>query len=208
MQMLRWCIAGLIVLAKSAAADEGFDHYIIALSWSPSWCAMEERRAQDAQCSKEADYGWILHGLWPQGKTDWPAYCKTAENPPSRAMTKGMSDIMGSSGLAWHQWKKHRTCTALSAEDYYALSRRAFNAITIPSVFSKVNKDFKLNAEIVEEAFLKANPDLRDNMVRVTCKGAFLQEIRVCVSKELTPIVCSKANRRDCTRSVLLPSIP
>ena len=51
MQMLRWCIAGLIVLAKSAAADEGFDHYIIALSW----CAMEERRAQDAQCSKEAD---------------------------------------------------------------------------------------------------------------------------------------------------------
>ena len=123
-------------------------------------------------------------------------------------MTKGMSDIMGSSGLAWHQWKKHGTCTALSAEDYYALSRRAFNAITIPSVFSKVNKDFKLNAEIVEEAFLKANPDLRDNMVRVTCKGAFLQEIRVCVSKELTPIVCSKANRRDCTRSVLLPSIP
>jgi len=25
--------------------------------------------------------------------------------PPSRKMTRDMIDIMGSSGLAWHQWK-------------------------------------------------------------------------------------------------------
>ena len=44
----------------------------------------------------------------------------TAERDPSRRESQQMADIMGSGGLAWHQWQKHGRCSGLSA----AASRR------------------------------------------------------------------------------------
>jgi len=53
--------------------SDGFDYYVLALSWSPSFCATHR---DPHQCSGDA--GFVLHGLWPQyqGK-GYPADCKT-----------------------------------------------------------------------------------------------------------------------------------
>ncbi len=56
-------------------------------------------------------------------------------------MTAEMADIMGNSGLAWHQWKKHGTCSGLSARDYFALSRRAYAAVNRPEIFRKLDRE-------------------------------------------------------------------
>ncbi|MEM9270774.1 MAG: ribonuclease T, partial [Pseudomonadota bacterium] len=142
---MRWIWAGFLAILASAAVADGekpgeFDYYVLALSWSPNWCALEGDARDAEQCDTEADFGWILHGLWPQYHQGWPAHCPSAERPPSRTMTSEMTDIMGSSGLAWYQWKKHGTCTGLSAPDYYALSREAYDRVTRPEVFRKLGK--------------------------------------------------------------------
>ena len=63
----------------------------------------------------------------------------TSERPPSRKMTRDMVDIMGSSGLAWHQWKKHGSCSGLSAAEYFAKSREAYGTITQPKVLYRLD---------------------------------------------------------------------
>ncbi|MGP6087449.1 ribonuclease T2 family protein [Antarctobacter jejuensis] len=173
-----------------------FDYYVMALSWSPNWCRLEGDARDAEQC--ETDAGWILHGLWPQFHRGWPSYCPTVERAPSRRMTREMSDIMGSGGLAWHQWKKHGVCTGLSASAYYELSRRAYGSITRPALLRKLDKAVKLPASLIEEAFIKENPGLEPDMITITCLNGHIQEARICLSKDLEPVPCGKDVIRDC----------
>jgi ribonuclease T2 len=195
-----------LLLAGPAAADDvagDFDYYVLALSWQPNWCARDGRGSE--QC--EVPRGWTLHGLWPQHERGWPQDCTATVRDPSRQETAAMEDIMGSGGLAWYQWKKHGRCAGLDPTDYFAAARAAYGAVQRPDVLRRVADPMRLPAEVVEAAFLRANPDLTDAGVRVTCKAGYVHEIRVCLTPELTPRACGADVRADCTLSdaVLLP---
>ena len=110
-----------------------------------------------------------------------------------------MADIMGTGGLAWHQWKKHGSCSGLDPADYFALSREAYGRITRPEVFRKLDRTVALPAAVVEEAFLKANPDLTAQGITITCKQDHIQEARICLSRNLEFIPCGPDVRRDCS---------
>ena len=197
---MRWVFILLMMAGFAHAEGERaghFDYYVLALSWSPNWCALEGDARNAEQC--ERDLGWNLHGLWPQYHAGWPSYCKTAKRAPSRRMTGQMQDIMGSGGLAWHQWKKHGTCSGLSAETYFELSRKAYGKINRPRVFRKIDKPLKLPARVVEEAFLKANDTIEADGLTVVCKARYIQEVRICLSKNLDFVPCGRDVLRDCT---------
>lgn len=187
-----------LVLPTCSWADD-FDYYVLSLSWSASFCDIEGDAKRSEQCDADTDYKWILHGLWPQYHQGWPDYCKTNERPPSRAMTQAMTDIMGTSGLAWHQWKKHGTCSGLSAADYFATSREAYGQIVQPTVLNRLDELVRVPASVIEEAFIKANPQFQRDMITITCKQGYIQEARVCLSKGLEPVPCGRDVIRDCT---------
>lgn len=196
------CAALALCLSGPAWADGEpageFDYYVLALSWSPNWCTLEGDAKQSPQCDPAKDHGWIMHGLWPQFHRGWPAYCSTAERNPPRHVTNGMADIMGTSGLAWYQWKKHGTCSGLSGEDYFATARAAYAGVVRPEVFRKLEDTVTLPAAVVEAAFLESNPDLEPDMVTITCRDGFIQEARICLSKTLDPVPCGQDVVRDC----------
>lgn len=201
--MRRW-IMGLCALFAAPACAEGekagdFDYYVLSLSWSPNWCLREGDARKADQCDARHDHGWILHGLWPQFHRGYPSYCRTAHRAPSRSMTAAMADIMGSGGLAWHQWRKHGVCTGLTAQDYFALSRRAYEGITRPEVLRRITRQMRLPATVIEEAFLEANPGFDPDGVTITCKQGQIQEARVCLSRDLDPVPCGQDVVRDCT---------
>lgn len=195
--------AALIALATAAQAENdkpgAFDYYVLSLSWSPNWCLAEGDARNSEQCETGSGHGWILHGLWPQFHRGYPSFCQTAGRPPSRGMTAKMADIMGTSGLAWHQWKKHGTCTGLSAAAYYALSREAYARVVRPAIFRKLDRKVLLPASVVEEAFLKSNPEMAADGVTITCRKDRIQEARICLSKSLDPVPCGQDVVRDCT---------
>lgn len=184
-------------LAKGEKSGD-FDYYVLALSWSPTWCRLEGDRRKSPQCDPREDFGWVMHGLWPQYHQGWPSFCPTVHRQPSRQMTRQMADIMGTSGLAWYQWKKHGVCAGMPAAEYYRLSRKAYEQIARPQVFRKLSKPVKLPASVVEEAFIKANPSLTRDMITITCKGGHIQEARICLSKDLNPVPCGRDVSRDC----------
>lgn len=203
MRILGTMLLALIMGTSPARADGepagAFDYYVLALSWSPNWCALEGDARQSPQCDPRQDRGWVLHGLWPQYDRGWPAFCRTTQRNPPRGVTEGMTDIMGTAGLAWYQWKKHGRCTGLPAEDYFTLSRTAYDSINRPEVFRRLDKPVRLPAAIVEEAFLKANPQLDKDMLTITCRDGYIQEARVCLSKNLDPVACGRDVIKDCS---------
>jgi ribonuclease T2 len=165
-------------------------------------------RAAPRNATRRAILGWVLHGLWPQNERGWPSFCRTGARDPSRQETAAMADIMGTGGLAWHQWRKHGRCSGLSPEDYFALSRAAWGSVVRPDVFRRLDRSVRLPASVVEEAFLEANPDWRPDMVTITCKAGRIQEARICLTKDLEPRVCGADVVRDCTmRDALLDPI-
>jgi ribonuclease T2 len=188
--------AGLRAQGGEAGA---FDYYVLALSWTPTWCALEGDDRDSPQCDAGQGFGFTLHGLWPQYEEGWPAWCPTSERAPSRRQTGAMADIMGSSGLAWHQWRKHGVCSGLSSGDYFALSRLAYERIARPDLLRRLDREVRLPARVIEEAFLEANPDLAADMLTVTCREGRVQEVRICLTRALEPRDCGADVVRDCT---------
>ena len=195
--LLIWVLTALPALAQEDKTGQS-DYYVMALSWSPNWCEIEGDAKGSDQCDARHDHGWILHGLWPQYHRGFPSYCRTSERAPSRGQTNAMADIMGTGGLAWYQWKKHGVCSGLSSAEYYELSREAYASVQRPEVFRKLTKDIKLPASVVEDAWLKANPQLEADGITITCRQGHIQEARVCLSRDLEPVPCGQDVVRDC----------
>lgn len=197
-------LAALLLGAAPARAGEtagAFDYYILSLSWSPTFCALTGDARGEDQCDRRHEFGFTLHGLWPQNETGWPSDCRTGARDPSRAETKAMADIMGSAGLAWHEWKKHGRCSGLSAGDYFATARRAYERIAMPEVFRALRQDVTLPARVVEDAFLEANPGLEAPMITITCEAGRIDEARICLTRELAFRPCGFDAARDCRMS-------
>ncbi len=192
-------LVGVLLGGPSRAEGEragDFDYWVLSLSWSPTWCALDGRDRGSPQCDRPL--GFVLHGLWPQYERGWPSYCRTIQRDPTRAETAAMADIMGDPGSAWHQWRKHGRCSGLAARDYYALSRVAFASVAPPPQLPLLDAPVRLPARVVEDAFLAANPGLARDMVTITCRAGRIQEARICLTRDLTPRRCGEDVIRDC----------
>lgn len=191
-------LAARPLLAEGERAGD-FDYYVLALSWSPTWCALEGEARDSPQCDKASGLGWVLHGLWPQHEEGWPSWCRTPQRDPPRSETAVMADIMGTPGAAWHQWQKHGRCSGLTARNYFAAARKAFESVRMPEVFAAMRQPYRLPARVVEEAFLDANPGWQDDMLTITCRQGRIQEARLCLTRDLEPRACGADVVRDCT---------
>lgn len=187
----------------TAARAEGeragdFDYYVLSLSWSSAWCALEGDARDDPQCDTGRGLTFVLHGLWPQYEDGWPSFCRTVERDPTRAETAAMADIMGGAGLAFYQWKKHGRCSGLSAPAYYRTARAAYESVAIPEFLEGVARRLEVPASVIEDAFLEANPGLARDQITITCKDGLIQEARVCLTPELGFRRCGPDVIRDC----------
>ncbi len=188
-----------------------FDFYVLSLSWSPSFCADESVASSNRQqCGPGRSFAFIVHGLWPQYKGgDWPAYCPS--NEPSRVpdgLARDTLDIMPSFGLIGHQWRKHGVCSGLSQSEYFALARAARNKVIIPPALRKLNRMVAVAPLQVEAAFSKFNKGLDPEEMGVACEDNRLQEMRLCLTKNLEFIDCPSIDRLGCRRTrILMPPL-
>jgi len=203
--LLRAFAAGIIavVVAGGSPQAEPVDHYVFALSWSPTWC--EGRPPSDAplQCGEDADHGFVVHGLWPNTARGAPGFCDTHAPPPARAVVRGMLDIMPSEGLVHHQWRKHGTCSGLDAPEYFAAVRRAAERVSIPPGLSRLAETTRVRPAVLREAFIRANPGLAGNGIYVRCRREDLVDVRICMTPALDFRACTDIERRRCRTKVL-----
>ena len=209
--MKRLALAALSLLCLGGAASAqgfgarggapgDFDFYVLALSWSPGFCELDGDRARNReQCGEGSGLRFVVHGLWPQNERGSPSECGPAGRSPSRIAMNEAEGLYPSEGLARYQWRKHGTCSGSSPGDYFRDVRRARDKVTIPPVLAKADRDQSWTAIDLERAFVAANPGLRTDMMSVACKRGVLQEVRICLSKDLREFrSCQEVDRSGC----------
>jgi ribonuclease T2 len=180
------------------AAPGVFDFYVLALSWSPGFCALTDRRDRE-QCAPDSELGFVLHGLWPQFGRGYPADCDDRRRP-TRAQISGAVPPYPTEGLVRHQWRKHGSCSGLDPERYFALARQAFEKVKLPTVLSTRN-DMEAAPIDIEQRFAEVNPGLRPDGMSVQCRRGLFQEIRICLAKDLGRFVSCPEVDQDACRS-------
>lgn len=192
-----------VAAAKSVPGD--FDYWLIALSWSPTWCEFNPDNRE--QCGNRG-FGFVLHGLWPQyERGGGPQDCRSRQRVPERTIDRSMG-FMPSRGLVIHEWRSHGSCTTLDPDDYFQLADRAFASVRIPQALRAPRTPPQLSAREVNSAFVEANPGLSTNAIQVACTGNRLSEVRICADADLSVRACGKLSRSRCPAGILrIPSV-
>ncbi|MDQ8729009.1 ribonuclease T2 [Bradyrhizobium sp. LHD-71] len=222
MSRVLWCglvrlavVMSAIVAAGTASAQDRrqnspgeFDFYVLALSWSPSYCAAAHERGRlsrshQLQCGGRP-YSFVVHGLWPQYERGFPSYCQQPSPRLDRRIVSSMLDLMPAPGLIYNEWDKHGTCSGLQQRAYFETIRKARAAIKIPEPFIDLADYQMVTPGDVEDAFITANPGLSASAISVTCDARRLTEVRICVNKDLQFRACDEVDRRACRREKIV----
>ena len=198
------------ILAEPSASvlpyGAGFDFYVLALSWSPSYCASKGGGADPQQCGLAKPLGFTAHGLWPQFERGSPQNCAAGSRNVDRETLRLIEPVMPSDGLARHEWQKHGTCSGLSQAGYFSTLMRAVEKVRIPGLFMQMPAARQIAPSMVETAFLQANPGMEPKGFAAVCGGRYLSEVRICMTKDLKFRACPEVDRKACrARAVEMP---
>ena len=202
-------LAGIAALATPAAAQSPretrgapagqFDFYVLALSWSPGFCEASGDLKGREQCASGARLGFVVHGLWPQYERGYPVECEPSGRFPSRPALEEARGVFPDEGLARYEWRKHGTCTGGSPAEYFRAARRARDLVAIPESLTAPKDTARVLPLDIERAFAEANRGLRPEMMAVACGRRVLQEIRICLDRDLRGFrACPEVDRDGC----------
>jgi ribonuclease T2 len=190
-----------------------FDFYLLALSWSPSFCAASRERGftrtNDPQCGPRP-YAFVVHGLWPQTEQGYPSpsNCQVPAPRLPRAIANSMLDLMPSPRLVFHEWDYHGTCTGLSGTQYFDTVRKARGAVTIPEEYRSIAEPLTVKPADVAAAFIRVNAGLKSDALQISCDGKRLTGIRICMNKDLSFHDCAEVSQRSCRAgTVVMPPV-
>jgi ribonuclease T2 len=186
--------SGAAVAQSAADAPQGFDYYLLNLSWSPEFC---HSHPNNVQCSMHSTF--VLHGLWPQRSNGgYPESCSTAPGPANPSSFK---DIYPDQGLLQHEWKTHGTCSGLEPDAYFTAARKAVRSVTIPTKLSQLDHQISLTPDQILSLFTAANPGIPRDALALSCGNNYLTAVEVCVDKQLAPIACGPI--RSCRANIV-----
>lgn len=179
--------------------DADFDYYVLALSWSPDYCAANPEDQQ--QCAIGKKFAFVLHGLWPQYDKGYPSNCGDERLPDS--LKDQFPRLFPSDKLFDHEWEKHGTCTGLLPAEYLSLSKQFKEQVQIPDAYRAPASPFRSTVDQLKQEFVQANPALLETSLAVNCSGSgrFLKELFVCISKEGQPAACAADVQKNASKS-------
>lgn len=169
--------------------------YTLALSWSPEYCrGREADPGNRRQCSGlDGRFGFIVHGLWPEGRPgQWPQWCPAPRAPTAAELARNLC-ITPSAELLAHEWAKHGSCMTRRPETYFRVTRILWNSLRWPD-FDRISRQRELTAGDIRRAFSEANRGWKPEHVglRLNERG-WLREMRLCYGKDFMPTACDVA---------------
>ena len=186
--------------AKPPVRLHEVDSYLLALSWSPSYCA-EARPSGDSRFQCDLNhFAFVVHGLWPNSSkagsvAEQPAYCREA-TPIRRETHRAHLCTVPGVKLMTHEWQKHGVCAFRTPEDYFGRIATLRAALRLPDF--NVVADRPLTAGIIRDAFVKANPALPRSSIMVDVdRKSRLQEVRLCYDLRFAFRACERTGAPD-----------
>lgn len=168
--------------------------YTLALSWSPQHCRERGReRANAFQCGGSASFGFVLHGLWPDGRAGtWPQYCRTARALPEAVVRRNLC-MTPSVDLLQREWARHGTCMTDQPDRYFDTARQLYQRLRYPDM-DALSRRRALTVAEFRRAFAAANrhiPRLPERAIRVRLNpDGWLDELWLCLDSQRAYAEC------------------
>lgn len=172
--------------------------YLLSLSWSPQYCASRRtpgERRDALQCGGDTgSFGWVVHGLWPQGQgANFPRWCRPAKIVPQRVLGEHLC-MSPSVQLLQRQWAKHGTCMSPTPAAYFRAAAILFRAVQFPDMAELAREP--QTAAALRRAFASKNKGITTDMLAVeTDRDGWLRELRLCLGPRMRPVRCQPAQR-------------
>lgn len=164
--------------------------YTLAASWSPDHCKVRGN-SDPLQCSGRAGrFGFVLHGLWPEGAGGrWPQWCSLTPRPSPALLAQHLC-MTPSPRLLEHAWAKHGSCMARRPDGYFRIAAILWRSIRWPDV-DRLSRQEDLTAGALRTAFLARNPDWPRAAIGVdVSRTGWLRELRLCYGRDFLPLAC------------------
>ena len=179
--------------ADEIVADEPTAFYMLALTWAPEDCRENAGKAgYEIQC-RDNDFGFVLHGLWPNGAARrHPRFCGPAPTL-SPATARKIACMIPSTTMQQHEWAAHGTCGWETPEAYFEQAAALWNDVRTPSFTAPT-----LTAGEVRDAFVAANPWMkREGIYIKSVEDDRLMDVRLCYDLQYKPMACKGQGAGD-----------
>lgn len=170
--------------ANEIVRDAPTAFYMLALSWAPELCRGKETDTAFATQCRANSFGFILHGLWPDGDGGrHPRYCGPAPAISAATVRKHLCMTPSAVSLQ-HEWAAHGTCGWDSPEAYFKQAQTLWRSIRLPAMAAS------MTAGGVRDAFVKANPALKRDGIYIKSAKGRLEDVRLCYDLAYRPAAC------------------
>ena len=175
----------LVPPANEIIRDAPTAFYMLALTWAPEACRTRGDDPGFATQCRANRFGFILHGLWPNGPEGrHPRYCGPAPALSAATVRRHLCMTPSAASLQ-HEWATHGTCGWPSPEAYFRQASVLWRAVKLPSMAAT------MTAGQIREAFVKANPRFPRQGVNIRLTGdSRLQDVRLCYDLGYRPTAC------------------
>lgn len=126
--------------------NQSSDHYVMRYSWAGNYCAKVSSKHKQPgekdylQCHSGSQFGYILHGLWPQGRFSssrgYPRACRGDQPKIPRAVLEPYLCMTPSVWLLQHEYEYHGTCMPAgrkqSPEGYLSTAFELHQRLSLP----------------------------------------------------------------------------
>lgn len=166
--------------------------YVLALSWSPEFCHGVKYRnggqSQEFQCASGQNFGFIVHGLWPQSDgIQHPQWCALAPRPAPETLRRYMC-MTPSARTLEHEWLKHGSCVARTPESYFAVAYNIWQTLRMPDM-ARLPRPASVGD--LRDALVAANPSVPRRAFGVqTTQSGWLREVHLCLTLKMKPVRC------------------
>lgn len=154
------------------------DYYMLALSWSPAFCDSQEKKfgnnlpsSSQMQCGAQRQYGWVIHGLWPQNAnarsvTDHPRFCQGDLAPLDYDLIEKYLPESPSPKLLQGEWEKHGACAFKTAEQYFQKQQQLYRTLVLPTQ--------EMNSKELFRWIKQNNPQLKNAYMNASRSELFI----------------------------------
>ncbi len=176
------------------------DYYILSYSWSARYCRKVSSKSKKSgaknylQCASGYTFGYILHGLWPQGaintKQKYPRACAGDQPKISRAVLAPYLCMTPSVWLLQHAYEYHGTCMPdkrlKTPQGYFNRAYQLHQKIKLP------NNDLPEGSASLQWWY-KNNPQLKAGAVQFWRRA---REWQICYDRDFKSMRCP-GNKRS-----------
>jgi len=134
-------------ISQETPKDQKSDYYVLSYSWAPGHCKKANAISKKPggknfiQCGSGRTFGYILHGLWPQGSLqnvgNYPRACEGDQPKIDRSILEKYLCMTPSVWLLQHEYEYHGTCMhdeALETPDkYFSIAQQLHSKLKLPN---------------------------------------------------------------------------